>query len=65
MERRDSSEEFVGMLAQYDLQYRNILVNGERWLQDTTWNRCLAKFSDNLDIFCMYWTKSDGESAHW
>jgi hypothetical protein len=61
----DSSEGFVGMLAQYDLQYREAFVNGERWLQDTAWNRCLAKFSDHLEGFGIYWSEDDGESACW
>lgn len=61
----DSSEEFIGILARYDLQYREVSVNGECWLQDTTWNRCLTKFSNHLEKFGIHWSESDGESARW
>ena len=59
----DSSEEFVGILAEHDLQYREMLVNGEFWLQNTTWNRCLAKCADHLERFEILWSGSDGESV--
>ena len=59
----DSSEEFVGLLAEHDLQYRSMLVNGECWLFDTAWNKCLAKCADNLEKFGILWSEGSCESA--
>ena len=65
----DSSEEFVGLLADHDLRFREMFVNGECWLQDTTWNKCLVKCADHLERFGIHWSESDGENAccrsHW
>ena len=51
------------MLAQYDFQYGMVVVNGERWLHDTTWNRFLANYADDLELFGIYWSEGSGESA--
>lgn len=59
----DSSEDFVSLLAEHDLQYHEMLVNGEWWLQDTTWNRCLAKCADHLRSFEILWSESSCENA--
>jgi len=59
----DSSEEFVCLLAEHDLRFREMFVNGECWLHDTTWNRCLTKCADHLEKFGIHWSESDGESA--
>ncbi|KAF9643188.1 hypothetical protein BDM02DRAFT_3192080 [Thelephora ganbajun] len=55
----DSSEEFVSLLTEHDLQYREVCVNGECWLRDTAWNRCLAKCVDNLEKFSIHWSEND------
>ena len=61
MDCDETSEEFVRILAQYDLQYREMFVNGMRWLQNTTWNRCLARCADRLENFGIRWSESDCE----
>lgn len=61
MDWNDSSEEFVNALAQHDLRYREVSVNGECWLRDTTRNQCLAKCVDHLEKFRIHWSGSKGE----
>lgn len=56
-----SSEEFVRLLADHDLQYREVYVSGEHWLQDTVWNRCLAKCADRLKRFGINLSKNLSE----
>ena len=58
----DSSEEFVSLLAEHDLQYHEMFVNGECWLQDTMWNRCLAKCADHLERLDILWSEGNCES---
>ena len=58
---RDSSEEFVTLLSEHDLQYHKMRVSGEYWLQDTGWNKCLAKCADHLEEFSIVWTRKDGK----
>jgi len=58
----DTSEEFAGILAQCNLQYREMFVNGMRWLQNTTWNKCLAKCADRLETFCIRWYENECEN---
>ena len=60
----DSSEEFVSLLSEHDLQYHEMLVNGECWLQDTAWGRCLAKCADRLEKFGILWSENSCESAY-
>lgn len=55
------SEGFVGLLAEHDLQYHEMLVTGEWWLRDTVWNKCLAKCADRLERFDIHWSESDCE----
>ena len=59
----DSSEEFASLLAEHDLRYREMCVNGECWLLDTAWNRCLAKCAEHLERLCVHWSESDCKSA--
>ena len=58
------TEEFASLLAERDLQYQEMYVTGECWLQDTTWNRCLIKCADNLEKFNTRWTMNLGGSSH-
>lgn len=58
-----SSERFFNLLAGHDLQYREMHVNGEGWLCDTVWNRCLVKCADNLEKFSMDWTRNICEQS--
>jgi len=56
----DTSEEFVNLLAEHDLRYRDVYVDGEFWLRDTAWNRFLVKCADNLEGFCIHLPRSQG-----
>lgn len=60
---KDLSEEFVGLLAEHDLQYREMHVGGGYWLKDTAWNRCLVKCAEHLEKFRIYWLERDGEQS--
>ena len=57
MDWGDSSEEFATLLAEHDLRYHEMRVRGERWLQETVWNKCLEKCADNLEKFSIMWTR--------
>jgi hypothetical protein len=57
----DESEQFVGLLAEHDLQYREMYVNGDYWLLDSPWNRFLVKCVDHLEKFGLYWSNSEGD----
>jgi hypothetical protein len=62
-EWEDSSEEFITLLAEHDLQFRGVHVTGVHWLRDTVWNRCLEKCADNLEQFGIHWSGREGEST--
>ena len=55
-----SSEGFVALLAEHELQYREMTVQGEYWLQDTVWGRCLVKCADRLEQLNIFWSATDG-----
>ena len=57
----DVSEEFIALLAEHDLQYHKTYVDKERWLRDTEWNKCLAKFVDHLEEFSIRWEVTEGK----
>jgi len=59
----DSSEQFVSLFAEHDLQFREMSVNGECWLLDTGWNRLLAKSAEHLERLNILWAESDCKSA--
>ena len=53
-----SSEDFVTLLSEHDLQYREMRVSGAYWLQ----NIGLAKCADHLEELSIVWTR--GSSKH-
>ena len=53
-----SSEDFVTLLSEHDLQYREMRVSGVYWLQ----NIGLAKCADHLEELSIVWTR--GSSKH-
>jgi hypothetical protein len=59
----DSSEEFITLLAEHDPRYHEVSVNGVHWLEDTVWNKYLAKCADHLRRFSILWYENDCERA--
>ena len=58
---RSSSEEFVTLLSEHDLQYHEMCVSTECWLQDTVWNKCLAMCAGHLEELSIIWARAGGE----
>ena len=47
--------QFYRLLAEHDLQYREMGVSGVHWLLDTPCNTCLVKCSDHLESLIIIW----------
>ena len=61
VDSEDVSEEFIILLAEHNLQYHEACVDKERWMRDTGWNKCLAKFVDYLEEFSIKWAVTEGK----
>ena len=51
-----NSGQLYRVLAEYDLQYREMHISGVAWLLDTPCNICLVKCSEHLESLGIAWS---------